>query len=152
VRRTVLIALIGMFLSVLGTAREAAAAGYHIFTSCEYGLGLVSGNVPNPNIYCELYWEQTAPPRVNHADWSGTVIYQPNPAIRDEFISPKFDMRTTAQPLAKWIRCSDVAGIFDMTIYAKSYEFERGSGATALYDFVMANDLGNVLATHRCTI
>lgn len=90
---------------------QTASAGFHIYTSCDSGTGLVGSNYPDPNVYCELLWEPTGTYRTNHADWRGTVTYLPDPSIRDEFYYPRFDMRTTAQPLAQRIGCSNVAGI-----------------------------------------
>jgi hypothetical protein len=128
-----------------------AQAGYDIFVDCEYGYGVYPGNFPDPNIACELTWEDTGPNFVNHAEWNGTLVYIPNPNIKDTFISPRFDMRTTAQPVIKGIRCSDVAGEVRNSAFARSYYREpRGQG----YTFYLSDNhsaQGHIGVTHPCT-
>lgn len=130
---------------------NALAYGFLIFVDCEYGPGIAPTNSPNPNIVCELTWEQTGPPRVNKVTWSGLVQVLANPAIKDTWITGQMDMRHTAQPVAEYIGCSDVAGIIQMYAYANSWENEGHGGGYALYQQKSDERSGEIAASHPCT-
>jgi hypothetical protein len=138
-------------LLALLAPHAASAYGFQISVDCEYGNGVAPDSLPDPNIACELTWEQTGPPRVNKVSWTGLLIVLANPAIKDTFATGKMDMRYTTQPQAKYVYCTDVPGIHQMTAYATSWENEGHGGGFALYQ--QASDIrsGEIQNTHPCT-
>jgi len=110
-------------LCSMGHSKEASALGYIVHVFCDAGTG-VAPTGPNPNIICELTWEGSGPSMVFHVDWTGLIYDTVNPLIRDTFISPRYDMRTTAQPLITYIACSDVPGPIQSSVVAISYRTE----------------------------
>jgi hypothetical protein len=131
-------------VSAIAVYSRPAVAGFHVIHDCEYGVDLAPAG-PNPNLYCEMSWDETGYPLVNYADFNSKVVWTNNPAVKDEDYFPRFDMRTTQQPVISYIRCTTATGIFNITTISTTWR-KTPKGGYEPVDLVGGTANGYIIA------
>lgn len=111
------------------------AAAYLASVDCEYGSGLVPAGAPNPNIVCEMTWEDTGPANVRGGKFAAQLTV--DGVLTDQMSTAIFRFEATIQPVRTYVACSNVTAF--MMVIAQGTSFMREppktGGGWSFYDF-----------------
>jgi hypothetical protein len=142
-KRIFLSALV-MIAAVVFQPNEAAAYGWLATVDCEFGNGLAPAPAPNPNIYCEMTWENTGPNRVQHGKFAGQLTA--NGVFADEVYGTIFRFDVTPQPLFMYVGCSNITAPMNLTVQGYMYMKDppKDGGGYSLWNFDSTYGSGTV--------
>ena len=111
------------------------AAAFISTVDCEYGAGLVPVGPPDPNILCEMTWEDTGLIRVAGGKFGAQLTV--DGVLADELSTAIFRFATTPQPVHTFVKCSNVTAFMSITAQATMFfrEPPKTGGGWSFYDF-----------------